>query len=166
MRRSKRLRSPDGWMEEYSWEEKVEVRKRPRRNSQSGDRDKKPLRQHHHFKTYERCRLDSGRLEGREHRAREPSVPPAAQGLRNGPQSTSVRAEPAKAESAREREKNREWHHYSKSSARSGKSHRSSRTRHRSRRHSRHSRHSDPVRHPPPRSRSPRFPACPLAASS
>ncbi|XP_062341243.1 dual specificity protein kinase CLK4b isoform X2 [Osmerus eperlanus] len=136
MRRSKRLRSPDGWVQEYSWEEKVEVRKRLRRSSQSGDRDKKPLRQYHHFKTYERCRVDPGRLEGRDQRAREPNGAPTSQGAHSDPQGEPARAEPARDEKNRD-EKNREWHHYSKSSARSGRSHRSSHTRHRSRRHSR-----------------------------
>lgn len=53
MRQSKRMRSSDGWLSEYSWEERLEIRKRPRRRSRSGDRDRKP-RRHHHYKTYER----------------------------------------------------------------------------------------------------------------
>ncbi|XP_016134200.1 dual specificity protein kinase CLK4-like [Sinocyclocheilus grahami] len=52
MRRSKRMRSPDGWIAEYSWEERVEVHKRPKRSSRSGERERQPGRTHH-YKTYE-----------------------------------------------------------------------------------------------------------------
>uniref|UniRef100_A0A6Q2ZAL1 dual-specificity kinase n=2 Tax=Esox lucius TaxID=8010 RepID=A0A6Q2ZAL1_ESOLU len=120
MRRSKRMRDSEGWVEEYSYEEKLEIRKRPRRSSHSSDRDKRQ-RHYHHHKTYERCHVDSKRLECKERRAREPSVKREWDG--------------ASGEPSRER-RNRDWHHYSKSSARSGRSHQSSHTRHRSRHHS------------------------------
>ncbi|KTG03925.1 hypothetical protein cypCar_00006519 [Cyprinus carpio] len=68
MRRSKRMRSPEGWIAEYSWEERVEVHKRPKRSSRSGERET------HHYKTYERCHISSKRLECRERRAREASL--------------------------------------------------------------------------------------------
>lgn len=73
MRRSKRMRSPGGWIAEYSWEERVEVHKRLKRSSRSGERERQPGRTHHH-KTYERCHISSKRLECREHRAREASL--------------------------------------------------------------------------------------------
>uniref|UniRef100_A0A674DSV8 dual-specificity kinase n=2 Tax=Salmo trutta TaxID=8032 RepID=A0A674DSV8_SALTR len=123
MRRSKRMRHPDGWVEEYSYEEKQDIRKRQRRSSHSSDREKRP-RRYHHYKTYERCPLDSKKLE---RRAQEPSVERESHGAKE--------RDGAKAEPCKER-RNRDWHHYSKSSARSGRSHQSSRIRHRSRRHS------------------------------
>lgn len=117
------MRHPDGWGEEYSYEEKQDIRKRQRRSSHSSDREKRP-RRYHHYKTYERCPLDSKKLE---RRAQEPSVERESHGAKE--------RDGAKAEPCKER-RNRDWHHYSKSSARSGRSHQSSRTRHRSRRHS------------------------------
>ncbi|KAL0993847.1 hypothetical protein UPYG_G00114680 [Umbra pygmaea] len=124
MRRSKRMRESECWVEEYSYEEHLEIRKRQRRSSHSSDRDK-TQRRHHHHKTYERCQVDSKRLEYKERRVREPSV-------ERETDREEVRAEPSKEH------RNRDWHHYSKSSARSGRSNQSSRTRHRSRRHSLH----------------------------
>lgn len=115
MRRSKRMRSPDGWITEYSWEERVEVHKRPRRSSHSAERDKKPSR-HHHYKTYERCHISAKRLECRDRRAREASPGRDDYGSR--------------VDSIRETENNER--HYSKSSARSR---RSSREHRRSRHH-------------------------------
>uniref|UniRef100_A0A672LAN3 dual-specificity kinase n=1 Tax=Sinocyclocheilus grahami TaxID=75366 RepID=A0A672LAN3_SINGR len=53
MRRSKRMRSPDGWIAEYSWEEREEVQhKRPKRSSRSGERERQ-LGRTHRYKTYE-----------------------------------------------------------------------------------------------------------------
>uniref|UniRef100_A0A672LFJ5 dual-specificity kinase n=1 Tax=Sinocyclocheilus grahami TaxID=75366 RepID=A0A672LFJ5_SINGR len=70
MRRSKRMRSPDGWIAEYSWEEREEVQhKRPKRSSRSGERERQ-LGRTHRYKTYE----GSKRLEWRERRAREASL--------------------------------------------------------------------------------------------
>uniref|UniRef100_A0A8C8F1I0 dual-specificity kinase n=1 Tax=Oncorhynchus tshawytscha TaxID=74940 RepID=A0A8C8F1I0_ONCTS len=46
MRRSKRMRHPDGWVEEYSYEEKQDIRKRQRRSSHSSDREKRQRRSH------------------------------------------------------------------------------------------------------------------------
>ncbi|XP_072517447.1 dual specificity protein kinase CLK4b isoform X1 [Salminus brasiliensis] len=116
MRRSKRMRSPDGWISEYScWEERVEVRKKAKRSSRSWERETRPGR-FHHYKTYERHHK-SRRLEYTEHRARKPSLE-----SRSYEKRVDDRAVPAK-----EQERNKDWHHYSKSSARSGHSHRSSR---------------------------------------
>uniref|UniRef100_W5KJA5 dual-specificity kinase n=1 Tax=Astyanax mexicanus TaxID=7994 RepID=W5KJA5_ASTMX len=116
MRRSKRMRSPDGWIHEYScWEERVEVRKKPKRSSRSWERETRPGRSHH-YKTYERCHK-SRRLEYTEHRAQKPSFESRSYEKQVDDRTISVK----------DQEKNKDWHHYSKSSARSGHSHRSSR---------------------------------------
>ncbi|KAG5284953.1 hypothetical protein AALO_G00032330 [Alosa alosa] len=140
MRQSKRMRSSDGWLSEYSWEERLEIRKRPRRRSRSGDRERKP-RTHHHYKTYERCHVHTRRLEVKERRVvREASLEPESYGVRD-----TDRADPSR-DRDRDRERDRDWHHYSKSSARSGRSQWSSHAHHRSRRRSpskHRSHHSD-----------------------
>ncbi|ROL48000.1 Dual specificity protein kinase CLK4 [Anabarilius grahami] len=118
MRRSKRMRSPDGWIAEYSWEERVEVHKRPKRSSRSGERERQPGRTHH-YRTYERSHISSKRLEYRERRAKEASQ---EHGNYKG------QVDPV---SETEREKN--GNHFSQSSARSGRSRHSSRERQRSR---------------------------------
>ncbi|KAI2651213.1 Dual specificity protein kinase CLK4 [Labeo rohita] len=118
MRRSKRMRSPDGWIAEYSWEERVEVHKRPKRSSRSGERERQPGRTHH-YKTYERCHISSKRLECRERRAREASVEHGGYKGRVDP--------------VRETEKEKDRNHYSQSSAHRERSRRSSRERQRSR---------------------------------
>lgn len=82
-----------------------------------------------------RCQVHSRRLEVKERRVvREPSLEPEGYGARESDRNDHVR----------ERERERDWHHYSKSSARSGRSHRSSHGHHHSRRrsHSRHASHS------------------------
>uniref|UniRef100_A0A4W4GR12 dual-specificity kinase n=1 Tax=Electrophorus electricus TaxID=8005 RepID=A0A4W4GR12_ELEEL len=113
MRRTKRMRSPDGWIAEYGWEESIEDWKRPKRSSRSCERERRPGR-YHHFKTYERY---IRKLACVERRAREPSLEP--RGYEGRP---ITRAAPA-------RERTGHWHHYSKSSAHSGRSQRSSRER-------------------------------------
>uniref|UniRef100_A0A9J8AIP8 dual-specificity kinase n=2 Tax=Cyprinus carpio TaxID=7962 RepID=A0A9J8AIP8_CYPCA len=107
------MRSPEGWIAEYSWEERVEVHKRPKRSSRSGERET------HHYKTYERCHISSKRLECRERRAREAS-------LEHG--GYKGRVDPVRAT---EREK--DGNHCSQSSTHRGLSRRSSRERQRSR---------------------------------
>ncbi|XP_051533461.1 dual specificity protein kinase CLK4-like isoform X1 [Myxocyprinus asiaticus] len=118
MRRSKRMRSPGDWITEYSWEERVEVHKRPRRSSKSGEIERQPGR-HHHCKTYERCHISTKRLEFRERRASEAS-----------PEHGDCVGQ---AEQVSETEREKNGYHYSKSSARSGRSRRSSREHQRSR---------------------------------
>ncbi|XP_073680344.1 dual specificity protein kinase CLK4b isoform X1 [Garra rufa] len=120
MRRSKRMRSPDGWIAEYSWEERVEVHKRAKRSSRSGERERQPGRTHH-YKTYERCHISSKRLEFRERRAREAS-------LEHG--GYKGRVDPVRET---ETEKQKDRNHYSQSSAHRERSRRSSRERQRSR---------------------------------
>jgi len=144
MRQSKRMRSSDGWLSEYSLEERLEIRKRPRRRSRSGDRE----RRHHHIKTYERCHVHSRRLEVKERRVvREPSLEPESYGVRR----ESDRADQVRERDRdRDRERDRDWHHYSKSSARSGRSgrsHRSSNGHHLHSRRRSHSQHASHSRH-------------------
>ncbi|XP_066501685.1 dual specificity protein kinase CLK4b isoform X1 [Hoplias malabaricus] len=129
MRRSKRLRSPDGWLSEYSCEERIEVHKKPRRSSRSVERERRHGR-YHHYRTYERCHK-SRKLEYTERRAQEPSLE-----LQRNEKRADDRAVPM-----RERERDRDWHHYSKSSAHSGQSRRGSREHQRSHHHS-HRSHS------------------------
>ncbi|XP_030637519.1 dual specificity protein kinase CLK4b isoform X2 [Chanos chanos] len=139
MRRSKRIRSPDGWITEYSWEERVEIRKRQKRSSHSGERERRPGR-YHHYRTYERCHLNPKRLECRERRAREPSLEPV--GYRERVDSLRMHG----------RERDLLQHYYSKSSAHSSHSRRSSRDDQRSHPHS--SRQSNSRSHRRKRSRS------------
>ncbi|KAI5096785.1 CDC-like kinase 4b isoform 1 [Silurus meridionalis] len=117
MRRSKRMRCPDGrWTNEWSCEEKeegeeedrsVETRKRPKWDSRSVERDRRPGR-FHHYRTYERCRKSSRGLEFTERRAPEPRPKPRGHEKR-----ASDRAVPEK-----EQDGDGHWHHYSKSLAR------------------------------------------------
>lgn len=89
-----------------------------------------------------RCHVHSRKLEIKERRiVREASLDPDGYGVRDSDRADLTRE--------RDRERDRDWHHYSKSSARSGRSgrsHRSSHGRHRSRRRS-HSRHRSPSKH-------------------
>ncbi|KAJ8276303.1 hypothetical protein COCON_G00080550 [Conger conger] len=86
MRQSKRVRSPGGWLSEYSWEDRWEERKRQKRASHSSERENKPRRQHHHFRTYEGHYLESRsqnrRQEARVQRDPEPGMELA--GFENG----------------------------------------------------------------------------------
>ncbi|XP_072562621.1 dual specificity protein kinase CLK4b isoform X2 [Paramormyrops kingsleyae] len=125
MRRSKRARSREGWISEYSVEEKLEFSKRQKQSSCSAERDSKPRRRNHHLKTYEghyqESKTISRRMECKERQARQPSRESGVYG-NEGPR--------------KELGSDRDWHHYSKSSARSGHSHRSSPAHHRGRRKS------------------------------
>ncbi|KAJ8387873.1 hypothetical protein AAFF_G00149080 [Aldrovandia affinis] len=118
MRQSKRMRSPGGWLSEYSWEDRC---KRQRRASHSSERENKPRGQHHHYRTYEGHYLETKSLnrrpDCREWRGREAGMERAGCG-----------------EGGQERDRN--WHHYSKSSGCSGRSRRSSHGRCRGRHHS------------------------------
>uniref|UniRef100_A0A3Q0SFX0 dual-specificity kinase n=1 Tax=Amphilophus citrinellus TaxID=61819 RepID=A0A3Q0SFX0_AMPCI len=130
MRHSKRMRSPGIWLDEYSWEERMECRKRKRRESHSSERENKSRRTHRHHKTFEGHYLETRNLNQRlDSRERDHSWDMACD-------------EDSHESNCKERD--RDWHHYSKSSARSGRSRRSSHSRrHRDRRRRRsHSRHS------------------------
>uniref|UniRef100_A0AAX7UT92 dual-specificity kinase n=1 Tax=Astatotilapia calliptera TaxID=8154 RepID=A0AAX7UT92_ASTCA len=129
MRHSKRMRSPGIWLDEYSWEERMECRKRKRQDSHSSERENKSRRTHRHHKTYEGHYLETRNLNQRlDSRERDHSWDMACD-------------EDSHESNCKERD--RDWHHYSKSSARSNRSRRSSRSRrHRDRRRRRsHSRH-------------------------
>ncbi|XP_053505101.1 dual specificity protein kinase CLK4b isoform X1 [Ictalurus furcatus] len=122
MRRSKRMRCPDGRrMGEWSWEEEedrnVEAHKRPKRDSRSTERDRRP-RRFHHYRTYERCNRSTRGLEYAERRVPEPGLKPRGNDKR-----------------ATDRADGR-WHHYSKSLARCGSREQQLSKHHNSRSHS------------------------------
>uniref|UniRef100_A0A3Q3VPS4 dual-specificity kinase n=1 Tax=Mola mola TaxID=94237 RepID=A0A3Q3VPS4_MOLML len=126
--RMTRMRSPGVWLDEYSWEEKMECRKRRKRDSHSSERENKS-RTHRHLKTYEGQYLESRSLNHRVNSWEGHNLDMACE------------------EESREgtcKDRDQDWHHYSKSSGRSGRSGRSRRSsrRHRDRRrrpsHSRH----------------------------
>ncbi|KAM4585596.1 dual specificity protein kinase CLK4-like [Fundulus diaphanus] len=129
MRHSKRMRSPGLWLDEYGWEERMECRKRRRRDSHSSEREN-GARRTPHYKTYDGHYLEARslnqRLDSQEQYACERSV--------------DVACNDGSCEDAY-KDRDLDWHHYSKSSGRSGRSRRSSR-RHKERRQRRsHSRH-------------------------
>ncbi|XP_020502149.1 dual specificity protein kinase CLK4 isoform X1 [Labrus bergylta] len=129
MRHSKRMRSPGVWLDEYSWEERMECRKRRKRDSHSSERENQSRRSHRYHKMFEGQYLETRslnhRLDSREGRTRDRSLNMACED--NSRDGTC-------------RDQEVDWHHYSKSSGRSGRSRRSSR-RHRDRRRRRsHSR--------------------------
>ncbi|MCJ8740646.1 hypothetical protein PDJAM_G00061340 [Pangasius djambal] len=132
MRRSKRMRCPDGRRtEEWSWEEEeeeeyrtVEAYKRPKRDSRSNERDRRPGR-FHHYRTYERCKKSTRGLEYAEHRAPEPGLKPWGHEKR-----ATDRAVPEN-----EQDRDRHWH-YSKSLARCGSREQQRSKHHNSRSHS------------------------------
>lgn len=137
------MRSPGVWLDEYSWEERMECRKRKKRDSHSSERENKSRRTHHHQKTYEGHYLENRslneRLDSREGHTQDRRLDMACE------------------EDSREatcKDRDRDWHHYSKSSGRSGRSRRSSR-RHRRRRRSPSRHKSSSVREPPPPSTPP-----------
>ncbi|XP_070693578.1 dual specificity protein kinase CLK4b [Pempheris klunzingeri] len=149
MRHSKRMRSPGVWLDEYSWEERMECRKRRRRESHSSERENKSRRNLRHHKTNEGQYLETRslnqRLDSRERNPRYPSLDMA--GEEDGQEGTY-------------KDRDLEWHHYSKSSGRSGRSGRSRRSsrrhpdRRRRRSHSRHRSASRRSHHRRKRSRS------------
>ncbi|XP_035525824.1 dual specificity protein kinase CLK4 isoform X1 [Morone saxatilis] len=131
MRHSKRMRSPGVWLDEYSWEERMDCRKRRRRDSHSSERENKSRGTQRHHKTFEGHYLETRslnqRLDSREGHCLDMAC----------------------EDDSREgtcKDRDPDWHHYSKSSGRSGRSRRSSR-RHRDRRRRRsHSRHRSSTR--------------------
>ncbi|KAF7658848.1 hypothetical protein LDENG_00006840 [Lucifuga dentata] len=124
MRHSKRMRSPAVWLDEYSWQERVESHKRKKRDSHSSERENKSLRHHHNYKTSEGHYLETRslnqRLESREDLPRGSSVDMACED--NSRDNTY-------------KDRDLDWHHYSKSSGRSGWSSHSGRSFRSSRRH-------------------------------
>lgn len=53
MRHSKRMHSPDVWLDEYSWGERMEHRKRRRRDSHSSERENKSRKTYRNQRPYE-----------------------------------------------------------------------------------------------------------------
>ncbi|XP_071765821.1 dual specificity protein kinase CLK4-like [Centroberyx gerrardi] len=130
MRQSKRMRSPGVWLDEYSWEERVENRKRRKRDSHSSERENKSRKQHRNNKTYDGHYLETRSLN-----------------QRLGSQDNSedmAYDEDSRGGTCKDRD--RDWHHYSKSSGRSGRSGRSRRSS-RSRRHRDRGRRRSPSHH-------------------
>ncbi|XP_029020551.1 dual specificity protein kinase CLK4 isoform X2 [Betta splendens] len=127
MRHSKRMRSPGVWLDEYSWEERMECRKRRKRESHSSERENRSRRvQRHHNMHYLENRSLNQRLDPREGQTRDHSLDMTCE-------------DDSRDGTCKERD--HDWHHYSKSSGRSGRSRRSSR-RHRDGKHMRsHLRH-------------------------
>ncbi|XP_017279671.1 dual specificity protein kinase CLK4 [Kryptolebias marmoratus] len=130
MRHSKRMRSPGVWLDEYIWEERMECRKRRKRDSYSSERENRsrraPLYHKAHGGQYLEARSLNQRLDSQEKYAREHSF-------------DVVCADDGHEDAYKDRDL--DWHHYSKSSGRSGRSRRSShrhRDRGRRRSHSRH----------------------------
>ncbi|XP_047210046.1 dual specificity protein kinase CLK4-like isoform X1 [Girardinichthys multiradiatus] len=123
MRHSKRMRSPGIWLEEYGWEERMNCRKRQRRDSHSSEGENRSRRTLHFSTTYDGHYLEARslnqRLDSQEKYSHERSVDVAC--------NDDSCEDPYK-------DKDLDWHHYSKSSGRSGRSRRSSR-RHKDRRH-------------------------------
>ncbi|XP_061642774.1 dual specificity protein kinase CLK1-like isoform X1 [Phyllopteryx taeniolatus] len=131
MRHCTRVYSLGVWLDENSWEERMEYRKRKARDSHSSERENKYRRTHRHHKTNDGFFLENRSLNySQDSRFRE-----------TWEHSSDI----ACAEDSRDytfKDRDRDWHHYSKSSGRSGWSRRSRRSRHRDRRHRRsHSRH-------------------------
>uniref|UniRef100_UPI0037E89690 dual specificity protein kinase CLK4-like isoform X1 n=2 Tax=Semicossyphus pulcher TaxID=241346 RepID=UPI0037E89690 len=131
MRHSKRMRSPGVWLDEYSWEERMECRKRRKRDSHSSERENKSRRTYRHTKTYEGQYLETRslnhRLDPREGQTRDHSLNMACE-------------EDSRDGTCKDRDV--DWHHYSKSSGRSGRSGRSRRSSRRQRDRRRRRSHS------------------------
>uniref|UniRef100_A0A3P9JU45 dual-specificity kinase n=1 Tax=Oryzias latipes TaxID=8090 RepID=A0A3P9JU45_ORYLA len=131
MRHSKRMRSPGVWLDEYSWGEGMECHKR-RKLSHSSERENKSRRQQRHHKAYEGHHLEARslnqRLDSQEHHTNDYNF-------------DMIYDDNSRDDACKERDL--DWHHYSKSSGRSGRSRRGShRHRDRDRKYRRsHSRH-------------------------
>ncbi|CAG5991334.1 unnamed protein product [Menidia menidia] len=130
MRHSKRMRSPGVWIDEYSWEERMECRKRKKRDSNSSERENKSRKTHHHHKMFEGHYLEARslnqRLDSQEEHTRDYCV-------------TMVCDDNSRDDTCKDRDL--DWHHYSKSSGRSGHSGHSSRRQRDRRRRRSYSRH-------------------------
>ncbi|KAJ8337547.1 hypothetical protein SKAU_G00365130 [Synaphobranchus kaupii] len=117
MRQSSRMRSPGSWSNESGLEEKLETRKRRKRDSHSSERENKSRKRHHHGAHEGHClepKTQNERVESKESKERGA----------------------ARRQDSEQAERDRDWHHYSKSSGNSARSRRSSRRRYRGRRRS------------------------------
>ncbi|KAJ8254633.1 hypothetical protein GJAV_G00195270 [Gymnothorax javanicus] len=142
MRQSSRMRSPGRWLEdEEHYTERMDSRKRRRRDSHSSERENK-YRKHHDHRAYGghylEARTQNEHVESHDRRSRwsrrDDSDPEGAVCKRS--------------------ERDRDWHHYSKSSGNS--QHSSHRRSDRSRRHRHRGRRHSPSRHRRSHSRSQR----------
>ncbi|KAM6953295.1 dual specificity protein kinase CLK4-like [Aplochiton taeniatus] len=140
MRQLKRVRSPGAWLDEYSWEDRVETHKRRKPNSHSRERgNHKSIESRHYLET----RSHRVRQGSRERRTREASL--------------EMGYEDSQGAACKDHVRDRTWHHYSKSSGLSGRSRPSSRRRRdrgRKRSPSHHSSYSQRSHHRRKRSRS------------
>uniref|UniRef100_A0A8C5EMJ0 dual-specificity kinase n=1 Tax=Gouania willdenowi TaxID=441366 RepID=A0A8C5EMJ0_GOUWI len=121
MRQSKRTPSHRIWLDEYCWEERMASHKRKRQDSHSSERENKTRRTYHH-KTFEghylETRNQNQRLEYRDGYLVDYSADMTWD--TNSHESTY-------------KDRDQDWHHYSKSSGRSGVSGRSGRSSRRNR---------------------------------
>ncbi|KAJ3588478.1 hypothetical protein NHX12_012070 [Muraenolepis orangiensis] len=114
MRQSKRMRSPGLWLNEFSWEERVDGRKRRRRDSHSSERENKSRRQQSHYRAYDGHYLETRSLNQRIGSRERPSHRDP-----NG----AMAYEDSRGPTCRDnRDRDRDWHHYS--NAYSRRSHR------------------------------------------
>ncbi|XP_056152693.1 dual specificity protein kinase CLK4b isoform X1 [Lampris incognitus] len=143
MRQSKRMRSPGVWLDEYSWEERVETRKRRKRDTHSSERENKSRRRDQH-KSSEGHYLESRSLNQRLG-SREREIHDASEDMPYDDSRGAV---------CKGRDRDRDWHHYSKSSGHSRRSSRRRRDRGRRRSPSPNSSYSRRSRHRRSRKRS------------
>ncbi|XP_075889063.1 dual specificity protein kinase CLK4-like isoform X1 [Nelusetta ayraudi] len=113
MRHSKRVHSPGVWLDEYSWGERMEYRKRRRLDSNSSERENKSRKTQRNQRPYEGHCLEARSLNHR-----------LSSWEGHNRDMTCERD----AHECSYRDGDRDWHHYSKSSGRSGRSHRSRRS--------------------------------------
>ncbi|XP_029962076.1 dual specificity protein kinase CLK4-like isoform X2 [Salarias fasciatus] len=130
MRHLKRLRSPGMWLDEYSWEERMAFVKRRKCDSHSSERENRSRRTERRYKThYLEPRSQNQRLDFHDAYIYDHDFDMVCD------------------ENSREdlcRNADLDWHHYSKSSGRSGRSARSRRSSRRQRDKRRRRSHSRP----------------------
>ncbi|KAI7801624.1 CDC like kinase 4a, partial [Triplophysa rosa] len=131
MKRSKRMRSP--WLTEVGLEERVENRKRHKRDSHSSERENKHRKQHRHH-----CRNSEGHYLETRSSNQKLEVKEVRDVYRDHDEDSRSACKDRHRERSkvRGRERDRDWHHYSKSSGNSRRSSQHRRGLHRSRRHS------------------------------
>ncbi|XP_067103546.1 dual specificity protein kinase CLK4 isoform X1 [Osmerus mordax] len=116
MRQSKRMRSPDSLLD--AWEERMQSHKRRRRDSHSSERENESRRHRRQYTTkrghYLETRSLNQNLDSQERRVRHRSL--------------EMGYEDSRGSTCLSRDRDQEWHHYSKSSCRSGMTGRSRRS--------------------------------------
>ncbi|XP_056625205.1 dual specificity protein kinase CLK4 isoform X1 [Triplophysa dalaica] len=131
MKQSKRMRSP--WITEVSLEERVENRKRHKRDSHSSERENKYRKHHRH-----QCKNSEGHCLETRSSNQKLEVKEVRDVHRDHDEDNRSACYDRHRERSkvRGRERDRDWHHYSKSSGNSQRSSQHRRGHHRSRRHS------------------------------